>query len=148
MPCLLGASLVKLLEELLWGHKEGVLLKNAANDDHGMRPYHVHDGVTAELREIVDADNGIVVLAPDIIDPCLKLDQVVNARRMTVGPFHLTNDPAERIPPVSRSTGDALERLEHAVLIEPTVGQIGFGAVAKFQLTAILCCRSINSDSG
>jgi hypothetical protein len=147
MSCPLGPSLIQLLKELLWGHEEGVLLKNAANDDHGMGSYQVHHGVATELREIIDADNGIVMLAPDIIDLCFKLDQVVNARRMTVGPFHLTNNPADGICAISRASSNALERLKHTVLIEPTVGKIGLGAVAKFQLAANLCCRGVDTDS-
>jgi hypothetical protein len=145
---LLGASLIQLLEKLLRRHKEGILLKNAADDDHGMCPHDIHHDVTTELGEIVDADDGVVVTAPDVIDPRFELDQIVNAIRMPASPFHLTNDPAAGVRAVGRAACEVLEHPKHAILIEPAIAEIGVGIDAKFELAAAPCFHGVDSGSG
>jgi len=41
-----------------------------------------------------------------------------------------------------------LEHPKHAILIEPAIAEIGVGVDAEFELTAALCCRSVDSGSG
>jgi hypothetical protein len=142
---LFGAALIQLLKKFLRRHKEGILLKNAADDDHRMCPHDIHYDVTAELGEIVDADDGVVVTAPDVVDPRFELDQIMNAARISAGPFHLTNDSAEGVRPVDRAACKVLEHLKHAILIEPIIAEIGVGIDAEFQLAAALRFRSVNS---
>src|SRR5579859_1779861 len=45
------AALTKLLKELIGRHKEGILLKNAADDNHWMCSHDVNDRITAKLPE-------------------------------------------------------------------------------------------------
>jgi hypothetical protein len=113
-----------------------------------MSPHDIHHDVTAEFGEVVDTDDGVVVAAPDVIDPRFELDQIVNAARMPAGPFHLTDDPAEGVRAIDRAACDVLEHLKHAILIEPAIAEIGVGVDAKFQLAAALCFRSVDSGSG
>ncbi len=139
---------MQLLKKLLRRHKEGVLLKNAADDDHGMSPHDIHHDVTAELGEVVDTDDGVVVTAPDVIDPRFELDQIVNAARMPAGPFHLTDDPAAGVRAACRAACEALEHPKHAILIEPAIAEIGVGVDAKFELAAAPCFHGVDSGSG
>ncbi len=141
-------SLLQFLKKFLRRHTEGILLKNAADDDHRMRPHDIHHGVTAEFGKILDADDSVIVTAPDVIDPRLEFDQVVDAGRSPARPFHLTNDSAERVWSLDRATRDTLEHLKHAVLIEPAILEIHVSIDAKFQLAAALCRRNVNSGSG
>ena len=113
-----------------------------------MSPHDIHHDVTAEPGEVVDADDGVVVTAPDVIDPRFELDQIVNAARIATGPFHLTDDPAEGIRAVDRAACDVLEHPKHAILIEPAIVEIGVGVDAKFELAVALCFRSVNAGSG
>jgi hypothetical protein len=53
------AACAQLPQELIRPHKEGVLLKDAADDDHRMGPHNVHDDIPAKLGEIVRSDDRI-----------------------------------------------------------------------------------------
>ncbi len=128
---MLITSPMQLLKKLLRRHEERILLKNAADDDHRLGPHDIYHGVAAELSKIVDADNGVIVTAPDVVNPRLERDQIVNAGRMPAGPFHLTNDTAERVWPIDRAARDEFERLKHAILIESAVAEIGVGVDVK-----------------
>jgi hypothetical protein len=120
-------------------------LKNAADDDHGMRPHDVNHGVSPKFREIVGADHGIVVAAPYIIHTRFKLDQVVHVRPAVNRPIHVANDAAERKATVRVAARQLLEKLQQPVLIEVTLPKICFGAGSKLELAAILRGRRIDA---
>src|SRR6202035_1496838 len=90
-----GPSLANFTQELFGRYKKRIVLKNAADDDHGMRPHDVNHRVSSHSREIVGADHGIVVAAPYIIHTRFELNQVVHVRRAFSGPFHVANDATE-----------------------------------------------------
>jgi hypothetical protein len=136
---------MQLLKKLLGRHKERTPLKNPADDDHGMGPHDIDDGVAAELGKIVDANDGGVVTAPDVIYSCLEFYQVVNVGRIPAGPFRLANDPAERVWGADRPAGDTPKCLKHTLRIEPAIAEVGFCVGAKFELATKLCSRGVNS---
>src|SRR5258708_1349269 len=49
------------------GTKKRIVLKYAADDDHGMRSHDVNHRISSKFREIVGADHNIVVTAPYIV---------------------------------------------------------------------------------
>src|ERR1700722_13796506 len=91
-----GPPLANFTQEYFWRHKKRIVLKNAADDDHGMGPHDVNHGVSSEFREIVGADHGIVVTAPYIVHTRFELNQVVHVRPPFRGPLHVANDAVER----------------------------------------------------
>jgi hypothetical protein len=124
------------------------VLKNAADDDHGMRPHDVDHRVSSKFREIVGADHGMVVAAPYIVHTRFELNQVVHVRPALSGPFHVANDAAERETTALITVGKLFEKLQHPVLIEVTVTKICFSVGSKLELTSapggrrIDACRS------
>jgi hypothetical protein len=121
------------------------VLKNAADNDHGMRPHDVNHRVSSTFREIVGADHSIVVAAPYIIHTRFELNQVIHVRPVVSGPFHVANDTTERKTAVRVAARQLLEKLQHPILIEVTVTKICFGAGSKLELTAVLGGRRIDA---
>ena len=68
-----GAACAQLPQELIRRHKEGVLLEDAANDDHRMGPHNVNDDIPAKLGEIVRSDDRVWILGQNIVQPRLML---------------------------------------------------------------------------
>ena len=54
-----SAACVQLPQELIRRHEEGVLLKDAADDDHRMGPHNIDDDLPAKLGEIVRSDDRV-----------------------------------------------------------------------------------------
>jgi len=121
------------------------VLKNAADNDHGMRPHDVYHRVPSHFREIVGADHGIVVAAPYIIYTRFELNQVVQVRRAISGPLHVANDAAERKAAVPVAARQLLEKPQQPVLIEVTVAKICFEVGSKLELTAVLGGRRVDA---
>jgi len=61
-------------------HEKGVLLQMSPDDDHRVRPHDVNRGIATELREMVGANHGIVISAPDIVRPRFELDHIIDTR--------------------------------------------------------------------
>ena len=61
-------------------HKERVVLKYAADDDHRMRAHDVDHRVSSKFRKIVNADDRVVVAAPHIVNTRFELDEIVDVR--------------------------------------------------------------------
>src|SRR6202140_2016725 len=133
-----GPPLANFTQELFGRYKKRIVLKNAADDDHGMRPHDVNHRVSSKFREIVGADHGIVVAAPYIVHTRFELNQVVHVRPAVSGPFHVANDATERKSPLGIAAGQLLENLQHSVLIETTVAKIRFGVGPKLELPTLL----------
>jgi hypothetical protein len=53
---------LELTEELVWGYKEGILLKYSADDDHRVGTHDVNHDSTAKLGGIVNSNNRVWVL--------------------------------------------------------------------------------------
>ena len=120
-------------------------MKNAANNDHGMRPHDVNHRVSSNFREIVGADHGIVVPPPYIIHTRFELDEIVHMRSILDRPFHVANDATERKSSLGISARQLLESMQHPVLIEVTVTKICLGVGSKLELTSVLGSRRIDA---
>jgi hypothetical protein len=55
------AALAQLLHEFVWRYVEGVLLKDAADNNHRMCAHDVDYDLPAKLGEIVRSYNGVFV---------------------------------------------------------------------------------------
>jgi hypothetical protein len=124
------------------------VLKNAADDDHGMRPHDVNHCVSSNVREIIGADHSIVVAAPYIVHTRFELDEIVHMRSTPSRPCHAANDAAEWKTTVCVAARQAFEKLQHLILIEATVTKICFGIGSKLELAAIPGGRRIDAGRG
>src|SRR5476649_1253880 len=106
-----GPALAHFTQELFGRYKKRIVLKDAADDDHRMRPYDVNHRASSNVREIVGADHGIVVAAPYIVHTRFELNQIVHVRPAISGPFHMANNAAERKPTVRVAACQLLEKL-------------------------------------
>jgi hypothetical protein len=123
-------SFTQLPQELVRGNEERVLLEDAADDDHRVGPHDVDNDLPAKLGEIVDSYDRVLISRQNIIQPRLVLHQVVDARSIFEGPFHVRDQPSEREPLLSAAVEDLLDQREHPVLIEVTIAQISASPVA------------------
>jgi hypothetical protein len=121
------------------------VLKNAADDDHRMRPHDVNYRLSSNFREIVGADHGIVVAAPYIVHTRFELDEVVHMRTAVSSPFHVANDAAKWKSAARIAARQLLKKFQHPLLIEAAVTKIGFGVGAKLELTAVPGSRRIDA---
>ena len=62
-----GAACAQFPQELIRRHKEGVLLEDAANDDHRMGPHNVNDDPPAKLGEIVYSYDRVFIPGQNIV---------------------------------------------------------------------------------
>src|SRR5712671_746776 len=116
-----GSPFAKFAQELLRRYEERIALEDASDDDHRMRPHDVDDRISAELREIVYADDGVVVVTPYIVDTRFELNEIVDMRSPFGRPFHLADNATERKPALCVAAGHLLERCKHPILIEAAV---------------------------
>src|SRR5581483_7932052 len=129
-------------------NKEGILLKNAANDDHGMGSQDVNHRVTPELADVVSTDDGILVAAPHLVYARLEFNHVVYVRPAFDGPVHTTADTTQRKRSLAVGAGQLLERGYHAIGVETAIRQINVGVGAQLQLPALLRGGGVDSDGG
>jgi hypothetical protein len=135
------------MQELSRWYEERIVLENAADDDQRMRAHDVNHSVSAEFRKVVGADNRIIVATPHIIDSGLKLNQIVDVRLTVRHPVHAADNATQRESSLGVAARHLLERLQHAILIEPTVLKVGFRAAPKFELAASLARGRVNSHA-
>ena len=135
----------KFPEELIRRHIERIVLKNAADDDHGMRPHDVDDGIASELSQVISADDRVVMTEPDVVYARLELNHVIDMRSTFDGPVHAATDAAERKPSVGVAAGELLEYVDHSILVETAVGKVHFGVGPELELAAVLRRRGIDA---
>jgi hypothetical protein len=140
-----GAACAQLLQELIRRHKEGVLLEDAANDDHRMGPHNIHDDIPAKLGEIICSDDRVWIPGQQIVQPRLLLHQVINPRPVFQGPFHMGDQTREREPWLSTAPQHLLDQRQHLILIEVAVAQIRVSPIAQLELAAPLGRRHIDT---
>lgn len=133
------------MQELPRRHEEGIVLENTADDDQRMRAHDVNHSVSAEFRKAVGADDRIIVATPHIIDPRFKLNQIVDVRLTVRHPVHAADNATQGKSSLGIAARHLLERLQHAILIEPTLLEVGFSAAPKFELAASLDSGRVNS---
>ena len=86
----------KFLQELGRRCEKRILLKNSANNGHGMGAENIHDDASAKLGEVIGSYYRISILWQDEIEPCLILDQIVDARAILQRPFHIGHETGQR----------------------------------------------------
>ena len=125
-----GVSFTQFPQELVRRNKERVLLQNAADNDHRVRPHDVNYNLPAKLGEVVDSYDRVLISRQNVIQPRLVRHQVVDPRSIFEGPFHVSDQPSEREPLLNAAVEDLLNQSEHPVLIEVTIAQIRVSPVA------------------
>ena len=133
------------MQELPRRHEERIVLENAADDDQRMRAHDINHSISAEFRKVVGADDRIFVATPHIIDPRFKLNQIVDVRLTVRHPVHAADNATQGKSSLGIAARHLLERLQHAILIEPTVLKVGFSAAPKFELATSLDSGRVNS---
>jgi hypothetical protein len=136
------------MQELLRGYEERIVLENAADDDQRVRAHDINHRVSAESRKMVRADDRIIVAAPHIIDPRFKLNQIVDVRLTVRQPVHAADNTIQGKSSLGIAARHLLERVQHAILIEPTVSKVGFRAAPKLELAASLDSGRVDSYAG
>ena len=136
------------MQELAWRHKERIVLENATDDDQRMRAHDVNHSVSAEFRKMIRTDDRIIVAAPHIVDPGFKLNQIVDMRLTVRCPVHAADNATQGKSSFGIVVCHLLERLQHTILIEPTVFKVGFRAAPEFELAASLDSSRVNSYAG
>ena len=109
-------------------------MEGAADDDHRMRSHDVNNRVAAKFRQIVHADDRIVVTAPDIVHARFERDKIVDVQLIVRRPVHATDDATERESSRSVAAGQLFEYLQHPIRIETAVLKVGFGVDPKLEL--------------
>src|SRR2546427_4503551 len=106
-----SSPFAKLSQELLRRYKERILLEDAADDDHRMRPHDVNHRVSSKFRKMVRADDRVVVATPHIIDTRFELNEMVDVRSTFNRPVHAADNATERKSSLGVAAGQLLERL-------------------------------------
>src|ERR1700730_1940970 len=139
-----GSPFAKLSQKLLRRYKERILLEDAADDDHRMRPHNVNHRVSSKFRKIVHADDSIVVATPHIIHTRFELNEIVDVRSTFSRPVHVADNATERKSSLGVAAGQLLEHLQHPILIETAVPKICFGVGPKLELPTLLGGRRVD----
>src|SRR5438128_4495699 len=128
----------QLTQEFIGWNEEGVLLQSASDHGHGVSAEDVHDDACAKLGEIVDSENGILVLREDVVEARFVLHQIIHARSIFQRPFHVRYQSSQGKPAPLAFGEHLLDQGQHGGLVEVTATQISFLPGAQFQLTALL----------
>src|SRR5579864_2603780 len=136
------------MQELSRRHEERIVLENAADDDQRMRAHDVNHSASAEFRKVVCADDRIIMATPHIIDPRFILNQIVDVRLAVRHPIHVADNATQGKSSLGIAACHLLKRLQHTILIEPTVLKVSFSAAPKFELAASLDRGRVNSYAG
>src|ERR1700677_120953 len=133
-----GSPLAKFSQGLIRRYKEGILLKDAADDDHGVGPHDVNHRVTPKTPEMVSADDRVVVTKPHVVYTRFELNHIVDMRPIFNRPVHTTTNPAQRKFSLGVSAGKLLKNPQHPILIEAAIRKIDVGVGPKLELPALL----------
>src|ERR1700683_2281492 len=88
--------LAKFPQKLIRRHKERILVKDTADDDHRMSPHDVNHRVASKLPQMVSADDRVVVATPQVVYTRLELNHVVDVRSIFNRPVHTTANATQR----------------------------------------------------
>jgi hypothetical protein len=137
--------LTKFLQELVRRNIEGILLKDTADDDHGMGPHYVNHRFATKVPEMIGANDGVFVPTPHIIHTRLELNDSVEMRLIFHGPVHTTTNATERISCGGAAASQLLKRGDHAIRVETAIRKVDVGVSAKLQLSALLGSRRVDA---
>jgi hypothetical protein len=139
------SPLAKFSQELIRRYKERILLKDAADDDHGMSSHDINHSVTPKTPEMVSTDDRVIVTKPHVIYTRLELNHVVYMRSIFNRPVHTTTNAALRKSSLGVSAGQLLKHLQHPILIEAAIWKVDFRVGAKLELSAMLRDRRVDA---
>jgi hypothetical protein len=99
-------------------------------------PHDINHNIAAKLREMVSADHGVVVLAPNIVHARSEFDWILDTRSIFERPIH----PADNATSWKSLYGSLiarhlLESCEHSFLVKMLIGQIILGSALKPELS-------------
>jgi hypothetical protein len=140
-----GSPLPKVSQELIRRHEERIVLKDAADDNHGMSPHDVNDCVTSKTAETVSADDRVVVAKPNVVNTRLELNHVIDVRSICNRPVHAATDAAQGKSSLGVSARQLLKYLEHPILIETAIWKVDLGVGSKLELPVLLRDRRVNA---
>jgi hypothetical protein len=130
-----SSPLAKFSQELIRRHKERILLKDAADDNHGMRSHDVNHRVTPKATEMVSTDDRVVVTKPHVVYTRLELNHVIDMRPIFNRPVHATTNAAQRKSSLGVSAGQLLKYLQHPILIvDDRVTCAGFTGWPRYKM--------------
>ena len=90
-------ALSQFLQEFIRRHEERVLLQDAPDDDHRVRAHDVHDDLCSKLEQVVCSADGVVILGQYEVQAGFVLHDVIDAGAVLQCPFHVGNQPGQRI---------------------------------------------------
>ena len=111
-----------------------------------MRLDYLDNGVSSKFRQIIHADDCIVMATPHMVHAGLELDKIVQVLRRVGRPVHVA-DYAIKPETSLGVTRHLLEDLQHPILVETTVPQIRFSIGSELELPVLLSRRWVNSYS-
>ena len=120
-------------------------MKDAADDNHGMRPHDVNHRVPAKTTEMVSTDHRVVVTKPHVDYTRLELNYVIDMRPIFDRPVHATTNAAQRKSSLGVSASQLLKYLQHPILIEVAIWEVDFGVGPKLELPALLHDRRVDA---
>src|SRR5262245_53642119 len=132
-----NAAGAQLLQELLRGYEERVLVEDAADDEHRMGTHDVNDNPSAKLGEIVGSDDRVMV-APPRVRLGLILEESRHTDARFQGPFHMGDKPRAWEPLLSSAYDDRRDQRTHPILIEEAITQMGLCLSVQLELAALL----------
>jgi hypothetical protein len=138
-------ALTKLSQKILRWNIEGIVLENAADYDHGVRPHNVNHGVTAKFPEMVSANDCVVVATPHIVYAGLELNYVVDVRLIFNRPVHATANSTQRELSAGVAAGQLLKDCDHTIRIEAAIWKVDVCVDANLQLSAQFRGRRVDS---
>ena len=139
-----GSPLAKFLQELIRRYKERIVLKDAADDNHGVSSHDVNYRVTPKTAEMVSTDDRVVVTMPHVVYARLELNHVIYMRAIFNRPVHATTNAAQRKSALGVSAGQLLKYLQHPILIEAAIWKIDFGVGPELELPTLLRDRRVD----
>src|SRR5229473_1621976 len=132
-------SLPYLEEELVRRNEERILVQQPAHDHDRVRAHDVHCQRGAYFRQIVRTDHRILVLRKHVVDPCLVFEQIIDAWLVQQRPFHVRQQPRERVPPCRARLEDFFDQGQHGVLIEAISAKVSLLPRPHLQLARAHC---------
>ena len=82
-------AFTQLPQKFVGRNEERVLLKDAADDDHGVGAHDIHNDLPAKLGEIVDSYDCVLIARQNVVQPRLVLHQIVNTWPIFERPLHV-----------------------------------------------------------
>src|SRR5689334_9270118 len=133
-----STSGTEFLQKLVRRNPEGVGLQRTADDHHRVCAEDVDQYVAAKLGGIVQSYDRILVSRQHVIQARFVLDEIVHARKILEGPFHVSDQPGQRKSLGFPAVEHFLDQGKHGVLVEVALAQVCLVPGADLELSALL----------